>query len=124
MPPMLFVSAALMVTKHSPATDRNCSSEPSAKRRPIERLSAAEVATRLVNEGPASNNDWPEESTQLSEIAPGGSSHTPGGVRDPNEMVALIPPVTAAEALPADTVASSVEPGVDADEVDPPSDGA
>lgn len=50
-------NAVLMVTKHSPADDLNSSKEPSEARMVMDSVSAEEVASLLVNEGPASQTD-------------------------------------------------------------------
>jgi hypothetical protein len=117
IPPIRSTSAVLMVTKHSPAADRNPTSEPSPIRRVIDRISEDEVATLLVNEGPDSQRDWPVSSTQSSEMPAGGSAQARGGASVPSEKLELMPPVTVTEALPALTVEIRVVVG---DELDGP----
>jgi hypothetical protein len=115
IPPIWVTSAVLMVTKHSPAADRNPTSEPSPIRKVIDRISDDEVATLLVNEGPESQRDWPVSSTQSSEMPAGGSAQARGGASVPSEKLELIPPVTVTEALPTVTVEVRVGVGEEKD---------
>ena len=110
-PPIPSESAVLIVTKHSPESERNDSADPSAFKAVIDKISEAEVATLLVNEGPDSQSDRPAPSTQSKEMVAGGSAQAPGGARVVSEKLVFMPPVSITEALPVFTVEIKVAVG-------------
>jgi hypothetical protein len=79
----------------------------------MESVSDAEVASLLVNEGPASHRESPAASVQSSDMPVGGSVQTPGGASVGRETLELMPPATVTEALPVVTVAIGGGVGVE-----------